>query len=58
MTKGKKPDYEIFISQKNGDKNFYTKIGSAWVVAKEGLSIQLTALPVDGKAVAFPRKDD
>lgn len=55
---GKKPDYEVFVSQENGDKNFYTRVGAAWHVAKDGISIQLQALPVDGKLVLFPRKDD
>lgn len=55
---GKKPDYDVFVSRENGDKNFYTRIGSAWSVSKDGISIQLDALPVDGKCVAFPRKED
>ena len=59
MAKGQKPDYEVFISKKSGDKNFYTKIGAAWSVASDGISIELQALPLDGKLVMFPpRKDD
>jgi hypothetical protein len=54
---GKKPDYEVFISQKNGDKNYYTKIGAAWNVAKDGISVKLTALPLDGSLVLFPPKE-
>jgi hypothetical protein len=58
MAQGNKPDYEAFVSRENGDKNFYTRVGAAWRVAKDGISIQLECLPVDGKLVLFPRKDD
>lgn len=55
---GKKPDYKVLVSRENGDKNFYSEIGSGWKVAKEGISIQLNSLPVDGKMVIFPRSKD
>lgn len=55
---GKKPDYKVLVSRENGDKTYYQEIGSGWKVAKDGISIQLNALPVDGKAVLFPRKED
>ena len=55
---GKRPDYEVYVSRKNGDKNFYTKVGAAWTVAKDGISIQLDVLPLDGKLVLFPPKDE
>jgi len=55
---GKKPDYKVLVSRKNGDKNFYTEVGSGWNVAKDGISVQLSALPTDGKLVLFPRKDE
>jgi hypothetical protein len=55
---GAKPDYDVFVSQQSGGKNFYTKIGGAWRVEKEGISINLQALPVNGKMVLFPRRDD
>jgi hypothetical protein len=58
MPKGQKPDYEVFISQKGaGDKNYYTKVGAAWNVASDGISIKLTALPLDGSLVMFPPKN-
>ena len=57
MPRGKRPDYEVFVSQKNGDDNFYTRVGAAWNVAKDGISIKLTALPVDGSLVLFPPKE-
>lgn len=55
---GKKPVYEVFVSQKNGDKNYYTKIGAAWPVSKAGLSIKLSALPLNGECVLFPLKEN
>jgi hypothetical protein len=55
---GKKPDYKVLVSRENGDKNFYSEIGSGWNVAKDGISIQLNSLPIDGKCVLFPRKDE
>jgi hypothetical protein len=58
MPKGQKPDYEVFISQKGADdKNYYTKIGAAWNVASDGISIKLTALPLDGSLVMFRPKN-
>jgi len=57
MADGRKPDYKVLVSQESGGKNFYTEIGGAWKVAKEGISIQLHCLPVDGKMVMFPRED-
>jgi hypothetical protein len=40
----KKPDYEVFVSEKNGDKNYYTRV-------------KLQALPLDGNLVLFPPKE-
>jgi uncharacterized protein (DUF736 family) len=54
----RKPDYRVMISRKNGDKSFYTEVGAGWNVAKDGISLQLHALPTDGRLVLFPRKDD
>lgn len=53
----KRPDYEVFVSQKNGDKNFYTKVGAAWSVSNDGISIKLHALPLDGSLVLFPPRE-
>jgi hypothetical protein len=53
----KKPDYEVFVSEKNGDKNYYTRIGAAWNVASDGISVKLQALPLDGNLVLFPPKE-
>lgn len=59
---GKRPDYKVLVSRSNGEgegkKTFYTEIGSGWNVAKDGISIQLNANPVDGRMVIFPRGKD
>lgn len=49
---GKKPNLKVL---ENGDKNFYTEIGSGWNVARDGISVQLNSLPIDGKCVIFKR---
>jgi hypothetical protein len=54
---GKKPDYEVFVSQEKGDKTFYHKVGAAWNVASGGISVKLHALPIDGSLVLFPPKE-
>jgi hypothetical protein len=59
MAKGERPFMDVFVSRQMQDgKNFYTRVGSAWRVAKDGISIKLDALPVDGSLVLFPAKDD
>jgi hypothetical protein len=47
----KKPDYEVFIvSQSSNGKSFWTRIGAGWNHDDgKGMSVQLTALPVDGR---------
>ncbi len=59
---GAKPDYEVFVSrqgedQSGSDKNFYTRLGAAWKVAKGGISVRLDALPTDGKLILFPIRE-
>ena len=58
MAQGKRPDYNVCVSrQDQNGKAFYTDVGAAWNVAKEGISINLHALPRDGKLVLFPRRE-
>jgi hypothetical protein len=58
MAQGQRPQYDVFVSREiEAGKNFYTKIGAAWDVAKDGISITLDATPVDGRMVLFPVKD-
>lgn len=54
---GKKPDYNVYASGA-GDNSPNYKVGAAWKVAKDGISISLIANPVDGRLVLFPVKDD
>jgi hypothetical protein len=55
---GQRPQYDVFVSREiEAGKSFYTKIGAAWDVGKDGISITLDATPVDGRIVLFPVKD-
>jgi len=55
MAQGQRPQYDVFVSREiEAGKNFYTKIGSAWNVSKDGISITIDATPVDGRMVLFP----
>jgi hypothetical protein len=55
---GQRPQYDVFVAPEIEDgRNFYTKIGAAWDVGKDGISITLDATPVDGRMVLFPLKD-
>lgn len=54
----KKPDYDVFVSEKNGDKNYYTKVGAGWKVGSDGISIKLRPnIALVGEAVMFPPKE-
>lgn len=57
---GQKPQWKVLVSRQSegSDKTYYTEIGSAWNVAKDGISVQLNATPIDGRMVLFPRKED
>lgn len=54
----RRPDYEVFISEKNGDKTYYHRVGAAWNVASDGISIKLKAQSLDGSYVLFPPKEE
>lgn len=55
----KRPDYGIFVSRKGSDdKNYFTRIGSAWSVSNDGISLKFDALPTNGEAVLFPPKEE
>lgn len=57
MANGSKPDFDVFVTEKRGDKNWYTRIGAAWNVSNDGISIKLQALPINGELVLFPPKE-
>lgn len=53
-----KPDYEVFVSRKSGEKTYYNRVGAAWSVANDGISIKLDALPTNGELVMFPPRSE
>lgn len=57
MAQGNSLDYFIYVSRKNGEKTYYTRIGSAWNVSNDGVSLKFDALPVNGECVLFPPRD-
>ena len=56
----KSPKYHAFVvKEREEDQKFWTRIGSACEHSKGGgLNIELDALPLDGKIVLLPPKDD
>ena len=61
--KGKlmKPKYSAYTVKDRGEgkKPIWTRIGAAWEHGKgDGLNIELEALPLDGKLVLMPPKDE
>jgi len=56
---GKQPDYHVYTSRKGSDdKNHYTRLGAAWTVGNDGISVKLDALPVSGELVLFPPREE
>ena len=53
VTPKAKPDYNVFIvEEREGQDPFWLKIGAAWANKDEqGFSVQLDALPLDGRLV-------
>ena len=59
MANGNKPDFNVFISEKGkDDKIYYHRVGAAWNVSNDGISIRLTALPIDGNLILFPPREN
>ena len=55
--------YTVHAAQKReGEKDFLTRIGSAWSFktkdGRDGLNIQLSALPVGDRVVIFENRED
>ena len=40
--------FDVLVSRENGERRFWTKIGSAFVNKDESIGIKLDALPLDG----------
>lgn len=45
------------VEEGNNDKNHWHKIGAAWPTKDGGLSLQLNAVPIDGKIALRSRKE-
>ena len=56
--KGRSPDFRAFTVKGEGDEAFWTRIGSAWTNKAGGINVTLDALPVDGKIVLMPPKEE
>lgn len=55
----KKPDYNVYVSEKSGDKTFYHQVGVAWAVSNDGISVKFRPnIAVTGEIVMFPPKGD
>ena len=53
--KGRAPDYHAIQPIESGEKTYWNRIGAAWrLEEKDGLKVQLSALPVDGDFVLMP----
>lgn len=49
---GNRPSHKAFVVEGEGDKAFWTRIGSAWPNADgKGFNITLSALPINGRVV-------
>lgn len=58
MTNGPK-FYAYTVKDRAGKKPVWTKIGTAWSHAQGGgFNIELQALPMDGRIVLMPPKDE
>ena len=57
MTTKQKPSLIAYAVSGEGDKAFWTRIGTAWPhKSGEGFSIDLTAFPIGGRIVLMPPK--
>lgn len=57
MTTKRKPDLVAYTVTGEGEKSYWTRIGSAWTHSQgEGFSLDLAALPVNGRIVLMPPK--
>ncbi len=57
MASNKKPEFQVFVTTGKSGEEFYHNIGAAWKVDKDGLSIKLSSLPINGEMVIFPSKE-
>lgn len=59
-TATKKPAYEVFVVEGDGESSYWTKIGAAWPARDgKGFSVRMSALPLDGRVILRePRASD
>ncbi|MCB8835821.1 hypothetical protein [Aurantimonas sp. VKM B-3413] len=51
-SKSSSPSHTVYVVEGEGDRAFWTKVGSAWFHDDgEGFNIRLTALPIDGRLI-------
>jgi hypothetical protein len=58
MSDKNRPDLIAYTIVKNGDREFFNRIGAAWSNSKGGCSLRLFALPVSGEILLLPPKED
>src|SRR5207244_1464684 len=58
MTTSRKPVFEVFtVREGKKRKSYFTKIGAAWPTRSgNGLTLDLHALPLDGRLILMPPK--
>lgn len=54
----KQPELLAYAVEEREGKSYYSKIGAAWPTQNGGFSVRLKALPIDGKLVLFPPKEN
>lgn len=54
----KQPSHDVFVvTNKEGKDAFWSKVGAAWATKSgDGLQLQLTSLPLDGRLTLLPFK--
>lgn len=58
-TKGRKPNLIAYsVRGGDGDRAFWNRVGAAWSNKDGGFTIQLDSLPIDGRIVCCPPKDE
>ncbi len=57
-SKGRKPDLIAYTVRGEGEKAFWNRIGAAWTNKDGGHTIQLDSLPIDGRIVCRPPKEE
>ncbi|MFG1225266.1 hypothetical protein [Xanthobacter wiegelii] len=56
-TPSTRPTHDVYVVEGEGETSFWTRIGAAWTHEKgDGLNVQLTCIPVDGRLVIRKRK--